>query len=184
VTNVSLVLLTLEPLHTVVTDTTVELPTVDWVSTAEVPVLLLLTSTLCVGVGVDVTDATRATRRIVLLLLDVADTIVEQSTVAWGWTVPVPIPVLLISKPFSGRLVVAVVARATRRMDPLVLEPLLSMAVETMEEGATAVWWRAEVPVLLLLMLTLFVGRPVGADVAEATKATKRMERRRYIQRV
>jgi hypothetical protein len=46
------------------------------------------------------------------------------------------------------------------------------------------VWWRAEVPVLLLLMSTLFVGRPVGVDVAEATKATKRMERRRYIQRV
>jgi hypothetical protein len=77
----------------------------------------LLIAILCAGVGVDVTDPTRATRRIVLLLLDVADMIVEQSTVAWGWTVQEPIPVLLILKLFSGRppmgAVVAGVARAT-----------------------------------------------------------------------
>jgi hypothetical protein len=86
VTNVSLVLLTLEPLlHTVVADdTTVELPTVGWVSSAEVPVLLLLISTRWVGMlpaEADVAEATRAKRRIVLLVLSGKDTIVEQPTV-------------------------------------------------------------------------------------------------------
>jgi hypothetical protein len=97
---------------------------------------------------------------------------------------------LLISTLFAGRLrlpmaVGAIEAAWATRMIPLVLEPLLSMAVEATEEGATVAWgWRTEVPVLLLLTSTLFVGRPAGADVAEATKTTRTKRRKRYIQRV